>query len=135
VDNLDNKKIITAPDTDYSRCFKIMLIDFEWEDITQISEVIKKLPVSTTVFLYCEKDNNVEWCLSQAKQSTGVLLNMREQSNLLLKGFLLGESNVYSYGYHMLDKVFTRNIIDYHSWIALQYRYYVEVANVETKHT
>lgn len=121
----DSKKIITSPDKDYTRSFKLMMVDFEWNDITIASESIKKIPIATTLFLYGSKDNDPAWCLEQAKNSNSVLLNMRHRGECeLIKGFLLGESNVYTLGSHKLDKLFHRNIIDISVWIAIQYDYY-----------
>lgn len=117
-----DKKLITAPDLDYSRSFKILLVDFEWQEITEIAEAVKKLPGASTIFLYGSKDDDVPWCIAQAKQSNSVLLNMVHIGNCeTLKGFLLGESNVFAYGYHPLDKIFQRNVLDTMSWLAIQY--------------
>lgn len=121
----ENKKIITSPDYDFSRTFKLLLVDFEWEEIAALSNAVKKLPIPVTLFLYGSKDDNPAWCMSQAKQCKSVLLNMKHQGSCeLLKGFLLGESNVYTCGYHKLDKIFHRKVIDLASWLALQYEEY-----------
>ena len=134
---VDDKKIITEPDLDYSRSFKIMLVDFDWEDITAISDAIKKLPVPVTLFLYGSKDKNPAWCISQAKNSQGVLLNMVHRGTCeTLKGFLMGEPNIYTYGRHDLDELFQRKVIDTMSWLAIQYEQWhrsneVENVNVE----
>jgi hypothetical protein len=118
----DNKKVITEPDVDYSRSFKILLVDFEWDEITAITEASKKLSGPITVFLYGSKDKNSAWCIAQAKQSNSVLLNMVNRGSCeTLKGFLLGEPNVYSYGYHDLDHVFHRKVLDTMSWLAVNY--------------
>jgi hypothetical protein len=123
---LQDKKLITAPDLDYSRCFKILLVDFEWETITDIAEAVGKLPIPSTVFLYGSNDDDVSWCLAQAKNSTGVLVNMVHRGNCeTLKGFLLGESNVFSYGTHPLKDMFQRNVLDVYSWLAIQYQHYL----------
>lgn len=132
----ENKKIITEPDVDYTRSFKILLVDFEWETVTGLAEAVKKLSTPTTIFLYGSNDNNPAWCIAQAKNSNSVLVNMVHRGNIeTLKGFLLGEPNVYTYGYYDLDQIFQRNVIDTMSWLAIQYQHYIEVNNVETKHT
>lgn len=112
-----------------------MLIDFSWEDISAISNNIKLLNAPVSLFLYGSNDDDAEWCINQAKQCNSVLLNMRHRDRCeLIKGYLLGEPNVYYLGYHPLEKLFQRNIIDTASWLALQYQYYLEANNVETKH-
>jgi len=127
---LVDKNLITAPDLDYSRSFKILLVDFQWEQITEITEAVKKLPVPSTVFLYGSNDKDVRWCLAQSKNSHSVLLNMVHFGSCeVLKGFLLGEPNVYAYGYHPLGDVFQRNVIDTMSWLAIQYQHYIEANN------
>jgi len=132
----DNKKIVTAPDEDYTRSFKILLVDFEWDSITNLADGIQKLPIPITVFLYGSNDKLPEWCIKQAKNSHSVLMNMRHKGNIeLLKGFLLGEPNVFTYGYHDLDQLFQRNVLDTMSWLAIQYQHYTEVKHVETKHS
>ena len=125
-----DKNLITAPDLDYSRSFKILLVDFEWEQITEITEAVKKLPIPSTIFLYGSNEDDVNWCLAQAKNSHSVLLNMVNVGSCeVLKGFLLGESNVYAYGYHPLKNIFQRNVIDTMSWLAIQYQHYIEANN------
>jgi hypothetical protein len=125
-----DKKIITAPDLDYSRAFKIMLIDFDWADITAIAEAIKKLPIPVTLFLYGSNDKNIIWAISQAKQCNSVLLNMNNQGSCeTLKGFLMAEPNIYTYGNHELDNLFQRKVIDTMSWLAIQYQHYIEANN------
>jgi hypothetical protein len=137
---VDNKKIVTAPDQDFTRGFKILLVDFEWASITDLADAIQKLPLPVTVFLYGSNDKDTVWCINQAKNCNSVLLNMRHKGNIeTLKGFLLGEPNVYTYGYHDLDKLFQRNVLDTMSWLAIQYEYWYktnEATNgLEIKHT
>ena len=118
-----DKKIVTAPDHDYTRGFKILLVDFEWPNISDLTEAVEKLPGPVTVFLYGSNDNDPAWCLAQTKNSTSVLLNMVHKGNIeTLKGFLLGEPNVFTYGYHNLDKLFQRNVLDTMSWLANSYQ-------------
>ena len=127
-----DKKIVTAPDHDFTRGFKILLVDFEWPSISDLTEAVEKLPVPVTVFLYGSNDNDPAWCLAQAKNSTSVLLNMVHKGNIeTLKGFLLGESNVYTYGYHNLDKLFQRNVLDTMSWLAIQYEQWHRINEVK----
>ena len=122
---VDDKRIITEPDLDYTRAFKIMLIDFDWEEITGLVDIIKKLPVPVSVFLYGSKDKNPSWCIQQAKNSSGVLINMLHRGSCeTLKGFLLGEPNVFTFGKHDLDEIFQRKVIDSVSWLAIQYEQY-----------
>ena len=134
---VNDKLVITEPDLDYSRSFKIMLVDFDWEAITAISESIQKLPGSVTLFLYGSKDKNPAWCIAQAKQCNSVLLNMVHRGSCeTLKGFLLGETNIYTYGNHELDNLFQRKVIDTMSWLAIQYDYWHrinEVKNVDVE--
>lgn len=119
---VNDKKIITEPDFDYSRAFKIMLIDFNWNEITEITEAIKKLPVPVTLFLYGSNDKNPSWCIAQAKNSNSALMNMTHQGTCeTLKGFLLGEPNIYTYGHHDLEELFQRKVIDTMSWLAINY--------------
>jgi hypothetical protein len=131
---VENKKIITEPDQDYSRSFKVLLVDFEWEDITRLVEAIEKLPLPVSLFLYGSNDKNPAWCIQQTKNVNGVLLNMRHKGSIeLLKGFLLGESNVFTFGSHDLEDLFQRKVLDIYTWLAIQYQYYLEVNNVEIK--
>jgi len=135
---VNDKKVITEPDLDYSRSFKVMLIDFEWEEITAITEAIGKLPNNVSLFLYGSNDKNPSWCVAQVKNCNSVLLNMVHRGNCeTLKGFLLGESNVYTYGRYDLDNLFQRKVIDTMSWLAIQYEQWhrsneVENVNMET---
>ena len=127
-----DKKIITAPDQDFTRGFKILLVDFEWPSISDLSDAIEKLPGPVTVFLYGSNDNDPAWCIAQANNSTSVLLNMVHKGNIeTLKGFLLGEPNVYTYGYHNLDKLFQRNVLDTMSWLAINYEQWHRINEVK----
>jgi hypothetical protein len=129
---VDNKKIITEPDVDYSRSFKILLVDFEWESITQISEAVKKINAPVTIFLYGSKDKNPEWCIAAAKNSHSVLINMVNRGSIeTLKGFLLGETNVFTYGHYDLEKLFQRNVIDSLSWLAVNYEQWHKIHEVK----
>ena len=128
----DDKKVITEPDIDYSRCFKIMLVDFEWEEITAITEAVKKLPGSISIFLYGSKDKNPKWCIAQAKNCQSVLLNTVNIGTCeILKGFLMGEPNVFTYGYHDLDSVFQRKVLDTMSWLAVNYEQWHRINEVK----
>jgi len=134
---VDNKIVVTEPDLDYSRSFKIMLVDFDWEEISQRSDAIKKLYGPVTLFLYGSNDKNPSWCIAQAKNCNSVLLNMLHRGNCeTLKGFLLGETNVYTYGKYDLDNLFQRKVIDTMSWLAIQYEQWHrinEVGNVNVE--
>ena len=133
---VENKKVITAPDQDFTRGFKILLVDFEWQDIAGLTDAIKKLPVPITLFLYGSNDKDPQWCIQQTKNCNSVLLNMRHKGSIeTLKGFLLGEPNVYTFGSYDLEDLFQRKVLDTMSWLAIQYQYYIEVNNVEIKHT
>lgn len=117
----DNKKVYTAPDIDYSRCFKLMLIDFEWDQISEILSTIRSLSMPSTVYLYGSKDNSPQWCLDCSRQSNSVLINMNHRGNCeLLKGFLLGENNVFTFGKHQLSDCFPRSVMDPHAWVSAQ---------------
>ena len=71
-----------------------------------------------------------------AKNSNSVLVNMRHKGSIeIIKGFLVAEQNVYTYGHYDLEKIFQRNVIDTMSWLAVQYQHYTEGNNVEIKHT
>lgn len=135
---VNDKKIITEPDLDYTRSFKILLVDFDWDEITSITQAIEKLPGSISLFLYGSNDKNPAWCIAQAKNCNSVLLNMIHRDNCeTLKGFLLGEPNIYTYGKHDLEELFQRKVIDTMSWLAIQYEQWhrnneVEDVNLET---
>ena len=129
---VNDKKVITEPDLDYSRSFKILLVDFEWQEITAITEAVKNLYGPITIFLYGSKDKNPAWCIAQAKQCNSVLLNMVHRGNCeTLKGFLLGESNVYTYGSYDLSNLFQRKVIDTMSWLAVHYEQWHKINEVK----
>jgi len=127
----EDKQVITEPDVDYTRSFKIMLVDFEWEEITAVTEAVKRLPGPVSLFLYGSNDKNPSWCIAQAKQCNSVLLNMVNRGSCeVLKGFLLGEPNIYTYGYHNLDHVFHRKVLDTMSWLAVNYEQWHRINEV-----
>ena len=129
---VDDKKIITEPDNDFSRSFKILLVDFEWQEIEELSEAIKKLPGPVTLFLYGSNDSNPAWCLTQSKNCTSVLVNMVHRGTIeTLKGYLLGEPNVFTYGKHNLDDLFQRKVLDTMSWLAIQYEQWHRINEVK----
>ena len=129
---VDEKKIITEPDCDFSRSFKIMLIDFEWSEIEELSQAINKLSGPVTLFLYGSNDKNHKWCITQTKNCDSVLVNMIHRGSIeTLKGFLLGEPNVYSYGSHNLDDLFQRKVLDTMSWIAVNYEQWHRINEVK----
>lgn len=122
---MEDKKIITAPDIDLSEHFQIMLIDFEWADIAELSDSINKLPGKVTLYLYGSKDTDHDWCITTANHVSSVLIDMRHAGGIeLLKGVLLPKKNVYVLGNHMLDKLYHNKVIDIHSWLALEYKQY-----------
>lgn len=121
----DNKKIITAPDKDLSDHFQIMLIDFEWADIAELSDSINKLPGKISLYLHGSKDTDHDWCISTVNHVSSVLIDMRQISDIqLLKGVLLPKKNVYVLGNHMLDRLYHNRVIDIHSWLAIEYHKY-----------
>ena len=122
---MSDKKIITAPDIDLSEHFQIMLIDFEWVDIAELSDSINKLPGNITLYLYGGKDTDHDWCISTANHVSSVLIDMRNAGGIeLLKGVLLPKKNVCVLGNHMLDKLYHNKVIDIHSWLARSYKEY-----------
>jgi len=122
---MEDKRIITAPDTDLSEHFQIMLMDFEWVDIAALSDSINKLPGKITLYLYGSNDTDHNWCISTVNQVSSVLIDMRHAGNIeLLKGVLLPKKNVYVLGDHMLDKLYHNKVIDIHSWLAIEYKKY-----------
>lgn len=125
---MDNtKKIITAPDLDMSDGFKILLVDFEWPDIQEFTETVKKLPGPVSIFLYGLKDTDPVWCLTVASQCNSVLLDMRIRGeNDVVKGILLPKTNCWHLGHHKLDGVYHNKVIDMYSWLAIQYKLYQE---------
>ena len=122
---MENKRIITAPDRDLSEHLQIMLIDFEWADIAELSESINKLPGKISLYLYGSKDTDHEWCISTVNQVSSVLIDMRHVGSIeLLKGVLLPRKNVYVLGNHMLGRLYHNKVIDMHSWLARSYKEY-----------
>lgn len=128
---MDLKRIITAPDLDHTEHFQIMLIDFEWTDISELSDSINRLSGKISLYLYGSKDDDLNWCLQTANSVHAVLMDMRNTGSIeLLKGVLLPKKNVYVLGNHLLDKQYHNKVIDMHSWLAVEYnKYHIEEQN------
>lgn len=127
---MNDKKIITAPDTDFTEHFKIMLVDFEWSDIAELSDSINKLPGKISLYLYGSNDIDHDWCLGTTNHVSSVLMDMRHVGKIeLLKGVLLPRKNVYVLGNHLLDRLYHNKVIDIHSWLAVEYKKYQEEQN------
>jgi hypothetical protein len=116
------KRLITAPDRDYGCHFKILLVDFEYDQLVQISEIINRLPGTVTVFAFGSNDDDYAWCLEQANESHSVLVNMLHVGQIeVLKGFLLARPNVFYMGACKMDKLLRNKIVDQNLWLALEY--------------
>jgi hypothetical protein len=125
------KNLITAPDTDLSEHFTVMLIDFEWPEIQEFTQAVNKLSGKVSVFLYGSNDTDVTWCMTTAIRAHAVLMDMRNPRKIeLIKGALLHRPNVYTLGKHQLDKCYHNEVIDMFSWLSIQYKQY----HTEGKH-
>ena len=121
----EDKKIITAPDQDLTDGFKILLIDFEWPEIQEFTQSIKKLPGPVSLFLYGMKDTDPVWCLTVAQNCNSVLMDMRQRGeNDVVKGILIPKNYCWYLGHHKLDSVYHNKVIDMYSWLAVQYKQY-----------
>jgi len=117
-----NKKLITAPDRDYGNHFKILLVDFEYDQLVNISELINRLPGTVTVFAFGSNDDDYAWCMEQANESHSVLVNMLHTGTIeVIKGFLLARPNVFYMGNCKMDKLLRNKIVDQTLWLALEY--------------
>lgn len=121
---------MTAPDTDQGDHFQLLLVDFHWQQITEIADVINRLPGRITVYAYGNQDTDQAWCLNVSRLATCVLINMQNHNMELLKGILMPRNNSWCYGPHKLDSIYTNKVIDIYAWLALQYKQY----HTEDKH-
>ena len=97
-------KIITSPDLDYTNKFKILLVDFKWEEIERYSHLFTSINDDIVVYVYTTDDILPEWLLTVADQSKTILINCDiKSSNEILKGYLLGYKNSAAFGKN--DKV------------------------------
>jgi hypothetical protein len=120
---MENKRVITAPDLDFTPGFKLMLVDFDWSDIQLASQALKELNIDCTLYLYGGDDEDTAWCVNAVRDSQAVLVNLRYSSSKdILKGWLLREPNVGFMG--QADQLSNRKYIDLLAWIAIQYQYY-----------
>lgn len=103
-------KIITEPDLDYSNKFKILLFDFNWEDIERYCHLMTNVNDDLVVYVFTQHDKNFQWCIHAANQSNAILVNLdTKTSNELLKGYLLSFKNAAGFG-NNLQAVFAKEI-------------------------
>jgi ribosome biogenesis protein Tsr3 len=92
-------KLITSPDLDYSNNFKILLVDFNWQNIEQYSHIFTACEEDITVYIYSQKDADPKWCINAAEQAKVILINCESKSvNEILKGYLLAYKNAAAFG-------------------------------------
>ena len=117
---------MTTPDLDHSNRLKIMLVDFDWEQIEQFTSILDRYPESATLYVYGHTESDHRWCMNAAKQSDAVLVNCNIITSLeMIKGYLLGSNNVSAYGAN--DQSFTAKTV-YHDvglWFTDVIKYYI----------
>jgi hypothetical protein len=122
--NPEEKNLMTSPDTDQGDHFQLLLVDFHWNEIAGIADMINRLPGRITVYTHGNQDTDHAWCLQVSRLATCTLINMQEHNMELIKGILMPRSNSWCYGPHKLDSIYTNKVIDIYAWLALQYKQY-----------
>lgn len=111
-------KIITAPDLDPTNCFKIMLVDFDWEMIESFSQIVQRVPESVTVYIYGENESDHRWAIHAAQTSNAILINLDHKGKIeFLKGHLLSMDHAEAFGSND-QAIFARNnTFDLAEWL------------------
>jgi hypothetical protein len=118
-------KVITAPDVEHSNMLKIMLVDFEWQDIEDFTDVLSRSPDPPAVYLYGQNDTDHVWCLSVARQSDAVLINTYQRGSIeMLKGYLLSLPQAAAYGKNNNAFMARQTYQDMSAWFTEVIKYY-----------
>lgn len=92
-------KLVTAPDFDHTRSLKLMFVDFDWNQIEEITKFVERCPLPVTVYLYGENEIDHQWAMTAAYSCDRILVNCQHKGKIeLLKGALLTLSYAESYG-------------------------------------
>ncbi len=111
-------KIYTAPDLDRSNKFKILLIDFDWENIESFTDILSKVPEDMTVYLFGENDKDYDWCIDAAFGADAVLVNCTRRGNIeLLKGYMLAKYEATAYGSNDMLNSIKEPEWDFATWL------------------
>lgn len=134
---MNDSRIVTAPDMDLDKRFKLLLVDVEWSDIERLSTTINNLEIDITLFLYGSKDEDDAWCINAQKHSYATLINSRFSGNKeMLKGYLLAQPNCWSLGANKIAEYCHRQTFDIYTWLIQQHTNYIkEENNVTTTRT
>ena len=117
--------LITAPDLDHSNRFKVMLVDFSWEEITVVAELLDRSKITATLYTYCHNEDDSSWCITAAKTSDAVLVNCRFISNIeMLKGYLLSIPQAAAYGTNSQSLMSRVTYHDLAVWLTEVIKYY-----------
>lgn len=114
-------RLITAPDLDDTNCFKIMLVDFDWDAIEALSETFAKVPELLTVYLYGSNESDHSWAIRAAQCSDAILINLHNRGNIeLLKGHLLSMQHAEAFGSTDQGLFARKTVYDIHEWLTRQ---------------
>lgn len=105
--------VVTPPDRYWDDGFKLLLVDFDAYLLDQHFAAVTGSPVQVAVHVYMPDDNNPTWLMDVSASVDLVILNLGQSTtNDILKGRILGQSNVWYVGRPDLLKLWTRNTTD-----------------------
>ena len=117
--------MMTTPDLDHSNRLKIMLVDFDWDQIEIFTAMLDRYPESATLYIYGHTESDHPWCMTAARQSDAVLVNCNLISSLeMIKGYLLGLRNVSAYSANEQSFTAANTYHDVGLWFADVIKYY-----------
>jgi hypothetical protein len=123
-------KIITPPDLDYSNHFKILFVDFNWEELEPYSHIFTECNRDIVIYIM-NSAANLEWTLHAANQANTILVNCSNINNFeFIKGYILSYQNAIAYGKNNQSIVAKEVFFDIPVWFTkVSQRYNLIVPN------
>ena len=110
---------------DHSNRFKIMMLDFSWDEITLVADLLDRSKIPTTLYTYGRNEDDHGWCITASKTSDAVLVNCGAISNIeMLKGYVLSMQNATAYGTNTQSIVARTTYHDLAVWLTEVIKYY-----------
>ena len=100
--------IITPSDRYYGEGHRLLLVDWEWEQIEVCLSSLRGCQTKLIISLFGSNDTDLRWLLDTAYQSDHIIINFGKTSNCdPIKGYLISLDRTHYFGRQDLSEVFT----------------------------
>ena len=122
---LDEHLAVTPPDRYHGEGYKVLWIDWEWDQIDTGVSMLQGSPEKLIIHMFGHNDTDFRWLLDIAYQADIIMMNLSHQTAAdTIKGHLIGLDKTRYFGRRDLETIFPGYIEEPHgamlTWVAQQ---------------